>query len=63
MPLFSVVTVPFTLFGLLLDGPFRMIGDQALLIAALSLNVIENLIDLTMSVRVSGYQLPDIRDR
>jgi competence protein ComEC len=61
VPLFSVVTVPFTLFGLLLDGPFRMIGDQALLIAALSLNVIENLIDLTMSVRGSGYQLPDIR--
>jgi len=61
VPLFSVVTVPFTLCGLLLDGPLRLIGDQALLIAALSLNVIESLIDLAVSVRGSAQQLPVVR--
>ena len=61
VPLFSVVTVPFTLCGLLLDGPLRPIGDQALLIAAQSLNVIENLIDLAVSVRGSAHPLPVIQ--
>jgi len=61
VPLFSVVTVPFTLCGLLLDGPLRPIGDQTLLIAAQSLNVIENLIDLAVSVRGSAHPVPVVQ--
>jgi competence protein ComEC len=60
VPLFSVVTVPFTLGGLLLDGPLRLIGDQALLIAALSLNIIEHLIDIAVNTPGSAIQLPAI---
>lgn len=44
VPIFSFVTVPFTLAGLLLDGALQAAGDRALLAAAFSLKIIESLI-------------------
>lgn len=50
VPLFSFVTVPFALAGLILDGPFAIAGDAALRVAALSVQLIENLIDLSLGL-------------
>ena len=44
VPLFSIVTVPLALLGLLLDGPLQSVGNQALSIAARSVGLIEYLI-------------------
>ena len=45
VPLFSVVTVPFALAGLVLDGPFSTAGDLCLHVAARSLALLEPLLD------------------
>ena len=44
VPVFSAVTVPFTLAGIVLDGALQPAGDRALLVAAKSLEGIEWLI-------------------
>ncbi len=44
LPLFSVVTVPLALAGLLLDGPLSDIGDAALVVAAGSVAWLERLL-------------------
>lgn len=44
VPLFSVVTVPFTLLGLALGGFLGSLGTGALRIAAFSIEILENLI-------------------
>ncbi|MDH3553845.1 MAG: DNA internalization-related competence protein ComEC/Rec2, partial [Gammaproteobacteria bacterium] len=52
VPIFSIVTVPFTLTGIVLDGALRPAGDKALFAAAFSLDVIELLI--TAAARIPG---------
>ncbi len=44
VPVFSLLTVPFSLAGLVLDGPVRPIGDLCLQFAAVSLRLIEPLL-------------------
>ncbi len=41
VPLFSFVTVPLSLVGLSLDGPLQPLGDQAILLAARSIALLE----------------------
>jgi competence protein ComEC len=41
VPLFSFVTVPLTLAGLVFAGPLQALGDQALLVAADSIRLLE----------------------
>ena len=48
--MFSVVTVPFALAGLLLDGPLAVAGDAALRIAARSIELLQWLIDRALSI-------------
>lgn len=55
VPVFSFITVPFTLAGLVLDGPFQPLGDRALLAGARSLAVIESL--LTKSAEIPGASI------
>jgi competence protein ComEC len=50
VPLFSVVTVPFALAGLVLDGPVAAAGDAALRIAAAGIDLLHWLIDRSLSV-------------
>jgi len=52
VPLFSVVTVPLTLAGLLLDGSLQPFGDRILLLAGSSIGLIQMLID-----RVAGWPM------
>jgi competence protein ComEC len=49
VPLFSAVTVPLTLAGLLLDGPLHWFGDRVLIVAASSLGLIKTLINWAAS--------------
>ncbi len=44
VPLFSFVTVPLSLIGLVFDGPFQPIGDQAILLAGQSVSLLEHLL-------------------
>lgn len=50
VPVFSVVTVPFTLAGVLLDGALATFGDTALGIAAASIDLLHRLIELALAV-------------
>ena len=61
VPVFSFVTVPFTLAGLLLDGSFEAVGDRALLLAAASLGFIEWLIAAVADWPWSGFTVAAIR--
>jgi len=60
VPLFSFVTVPFALTGMLLDGPIATAGDAALRIAALSVRMIEELIGLSLQVPYSDVSTAHI---
>jgi len=55
VPVFSLVTVPFTLAGLLLDGRLQFIGDPALRVAAFSLEHLEKLIAVAAEVPAAGH--------
>jgi competence protein ComEC len=50
VPLFSVVTVPFALAGLVLDNPVAAAGDAALRIAATGIELLHWLIDRALPV-------------
>ena len=50
VPLFSVVTVPFALAGLSLDGPLAIAGDAALHITAASIAVLQWLIERALTI-------------
>ena len=50
VPLFSVVTVPFALAGLSLDGPLERAGDAALRIAAASIELLHWLIERSLAI-------------
>ncbi len=60
VPVFSLVTVPFTLAGLLLDGQLQFIGDPILRAAAFSLEHLEKLIAVAAEVPGAGYTLPAV---
>lgn len=44
VPLFSLVTVPFMLAGMVFDGPARLIGDHCLQLAAASIQAVEAIV-------------------
>jgi competence protein ComEC len=48
VPLFSFVTVPFALAGLILDGPLAIAGNAALRVAVTSVQLIERLIEVSL---------------
>jgi len=50
VPLFSVVTVPFALAGVVLDGPVAAAGDAALRVAAAGIELLHWVIDRAVSV-------------
>lgn len=60
VPLFSVVTVPLALAGLLCDGPAQIIGDQCLLLAAYSIAWIERLITTAAATNWATLAVPEI---
>ena len=60
VPVFSFLTVPFTLTGLLLDGLLQPLGDKALLVAASSLDAIEFLIAKAATVPATDLTIPEI---
>ena len=55
VPVFSLVTVPFTLAGLLLDGQLQFIGDPALRVAAFSLGYLEKLVASAAEIPGAGH--------
>ena len=57
VPVFSLVTVPFTLAGLLLDGRFQVLGDPALHVAAISLEHLENLVVMAAEIPGAGHTM------
>lgn len=60
VPLFSFVTVPLSLAGLLLDGPLQLVGDQAIVLAAKSIGVLEALIAFAASASWAAYSVPAV---
>ena len=57
VPVFSFVTVPFTLAGLLLDGQFQVLGDPALHVAASSQGFLEDLIVMAAELPGAGHTM------
>ncbi len=60
VPLFSFVTVPFSLAGMLLDGVFQPLGDLALRVAATSLQAIESLIAMAAALPGANLMIPSL---
>jgi competence protein ComEC len=60
VPVFSVVTVPSLLIGLILDGWAQPLGDKALLVAAASLGLVEMLIAVASQVTWASIAIPAI---
>lgn len=60
VPVFSAVTVPFTLAGIVLDGTLQPAGDFALLVAAMSLEGIEWLIARAAELPGADFATPRI---
>jgi len=60
VPVFSFVTVPSLLIGLILDGWAQPLGDKALLIAAASLGLIEMLIAAASQISWASIPVPAI---
>lgn len=60
VPVFSLVTVPSLLIGLVLDGWAQPLGDKALLVAAASLGLIEMLIAATSQFSWASIPIPAI---
>jgi len=58
VPVFGFVTVPFTLVGLVFDGPLGPLGDRALFVAAWSLGFIEMLIAKSAQVPAASVMIP-----
>jgi len=57
VPVFSLVTVPSTLAGLLLDGRLQMLGDPMLHLAALSQEYLEKLIVMAADFPGAGHTM------
>lgn len=60
VPVFSIITVPFGLAGLVLDGPLRVLGDPALHVAAGSVRAVEHLIAAASAWPGAAYTVPAI---
>jgi len=60
VPVFSFVTVPSLLIGLILDGWAQPLGDKALLVAAASLGPIEMLIGVASQATWASIPIPAI---
>lgn len=60
VPVFSFITVPLMLGGMLLDGFLQFPGDQALHAAAASLGVIENLIEGAAEIPAASQVVPGL---
>jgi competence protein ComEC len=58
VPLFGFVTVPLSLLGFLCDGPLRPLGDQALLLAAMSIALLEKGLTLLAGMRWASIAVP-----
>ena len=58
VPLFSFVTVPLSLMGLLLGGPLQLVGDQAIVFAGKSVGVLEALVTFAASASWAAYTVP-----
>ncbi len=50
VPLFSVATVPLALAGVLLDGPFSVVGDAALRVSDASIGLLRWFIDRALAI-------------
>jgi len=61
VPVFSFVTVPCTLAGMVLDGPLRVAGDQCLRLAALSIRAIEHLVTAAANLPGADFTIPQLR--
>lgn len=60
VPLFSLVTVPLALVGVLCDGPLMAIGDWTLLAAAYSVMLLEKLLHLFAMTEWASIEIPDM---
>ncbi len=60
VPLFSLFTVPLTLAGLVLTGPLQFFGDQALLLAASSIGLLERWIGAAASLDAASVPVSTI---
>lgn len=60
VPVFSIVTVPLSLAGLLLGGPLAVVGDKALWLAAHSIAGIELFIAWAATLDIVGNDLPEL---
>ncbi len=60
VPVFSLVTVPFTLAGLLFDGRARALGDAALHVAAISQELLEKLIVMAAELPGADHRISAI---
>ncbi len=60
VPLFSFVTVPLSLLGLLLDGPLQPVGDRAILLAGQSVALLEHLLLLVAASDWASIVVPAI---
>ncbi|MDA1063922.1 MAG: DNA internalization-related competence protein ComEC/Rec2 [Proteobacteria bacterium] len=58
VPLFGFVTVPLSLLGFLFDGPVQPLGDQALLLAAHSIALLEKGLALFDQLRWASFAVP-----
>ncbi len=61
VPMFSFITVPSTLFGLLLGETFAAIAHCALRIAALSIDALERLIAIAANARFAEMPVASVR--
>jgi competence protein ComEC len=62
VPLFSLITVPLSLLGLVFDGPLQAIGDLAITVAGHSIALLEYLLRQVADLSWASYLLPEISD-
>ncbi len=60
VPLFSFVTVPLSLIGLLCDGPLQPVGDQAIVLAGQSVALLEQLLRAVAASTWAAMTVPAI---
>ena len=60
VPLFSLITVPLALLGLVLDGPLQAIGDLAISVAGYSIALLEYLLRQVADLSWASYVVPEV---
>jgi len=58
VPIFSLLTVPASLLGLVCDGPLKMLGDPLLKLAFASVEIALSIIEVVGDVPATGVQPP-----